>query len=290
MITIRLSAHILGAGQPESIVFLPGFTGSHATWNADFLALRQRYQLVLLDTLGFGHSPKPDVDYTIADHVDAIHATLQELQIQRAHVVGHSMGCLLALAYATRFPAMVTKLALLALPCYRDEHEARAMIGRSSLMNRLAALDTPLAHLACTVMCAFRPLFLAIAPQLAPDVPPAVARDALRHTWRSYAGTLRNVIFQAPTSAWLAETRQPLLIIQGRQDRIAPPDNVIQAVAEHPHVQIIVLEAGHRLIFSHSAEISATIARFFSEPDASKTDEPWMTAHAADAGHTTHAS
>src|SRR5262245_55355231 len=120
----RLNAQILGDGQAEAITFLPGFTGSHRMWNRDFQALSARYTLIFLDLLGFGDSPKPDIDYTLDDHLDAISATLQSLGIRTTHVVGHSMGCLLALAYAQRFPDQVMKMVLLALPYYHSEQEA----------------------------------------------------------------------------------------------------------------------------------------------------------------------
>lgn len=73
MASWRLCTKLLGAGHSETIVFLPGFTGSHEVWNPDFQALSQPCRLVLLDMLGFGHSPKPATDYTLDDHLGAIH-------------------------------------------------------------------------------------------------------------------------------------------------------------------------------------------------------------------------
>jgi threonine dehydrogenase-like Zn-dependent dehydrogenase len=56
-------------------------------WNDDFRALRATYKLILLDALGFGRSPKPDIEYTVTDHLAAIHQTLQSLNVQTAHAV-----------------------------------------------------------------------------------------------------------------------------------------------------------------------------------------------------------
>src|SRR5262245_38081211 len=97
---LTLYTKVIGDAHTASVVFLPGFPGSHDVWNRDFRALSRRYQLIFLDTLGFGASPKPEIDYTLDDHLTAIHATLQALHINTTHLVGHSMGCLLALAYA----------------------------------------------------------------------------------------------------------------------------------------------------------------------------------------------
>jgi 3-oxoadipate enol-lactonase len=262
---LLLCTHIEGRDEQEPIVFLPGFIGSHTAWNSDFCALSKSYRLVFLDTLGFGCSPKPDIEYSLADHLAAIRATLHSLGVQKAHFVGHSMGSLLALAYACQFPDAVETATLLALALYSSEQEARQIVGRTSLFTRLAALDTPLAHIACEVMCSIRPLLMLAAPLFAPDVPPAVARAGLQHTWPSYSRTLRNVILKSRAREWLQEVKQPLLIIQGDRDRIAPLEPLKQAVAGLPNVGLCVLEAGHRVIFTHSAVISAEIARFLAE-------------------------
>ena len=259
---LQLCTTILGEQKQEAIVFLPGFLGSHVVWNSDFQALSRRYKLIFIDILGFGCSPKPDIDYSLTDHLFAIRHTLLSLNIEKAHFVGHSMGCLLALTYACHFPASVAKVALLSLSVYRSEEEARRIVGSTSFLTRLVALDTPLAQTLCQLMCATRPLWLIVAPLLAPDVPPAVARAALQHTWPSYSRTLRNVVFKSRARDWLQQVQHLILIIQGTRDRIAPVEPVREAISNLSNVQLRVLEAGHRLIVTHSTQIAAELTHF----------------------------
>jgi pimeloyl-ACP methyl ester carboxylesterase len=266
MPSVTLYAQTLRADHAETIVFLPGFAGSHDVWNHDFHALSAQYRLIFIDTLGFGLSPKPEIAYSIDDHIAAISATLQSLGVRRSYVVGHSMGCLLALAFADRFPERVTKLALLALPYFQSETEARATIQQTSWFNRWLALDNPLAHTACALMCRMRPTMMLLAPLLSPDVPAVVARDALRHTWTSYSRTLRNVIFRARPQEWLRTIPQPILIVQGTDDQIAPITSVRRGIASLANVRLIALAAGHRLIFTHSGVIAREIMHFLQEP------------------------
>src|SRR5437868_1050169 len=129
---MQLYAKVIGESHPETILFIPGLSGSHTGWDENFQALSQSYRLVLIDTLGFGHSPKPDLDYTLDDHLSAISDTLKGLEVSRVHLVAHSMGTLLGLAYAHRFPESVGRLLLLALPWFRNEEEARRHISHSS--------------------------------------------------------------------------------------------------------------------------------------------------------------
>jgi len=180
-----------GCAEAGSYCFLLGFLGSHAAWNSDFQALSNQYQLIFIDTWH----------------------TLLSLTIQKAHFVGHSMGRLLALAYTCHFPESVEKVALLCLSAYRSEEAARRMVGSTSLLTRLVALDTPLAKTLCESMYSIRPLLRLVARLLAPDVPPAVARAALQHTWISYSQTLRHVIFKPHAREWLQLVQHPVFII-----------------------------------------------------------------------------
>lgn len=260
-----LYTDIIGSDHPETIVFLPGFTGSHDMWNGDFRSLSKRYTLVFVDTLGFGNSPKPDIDYSIDDHLEAIENTLQSLDIKDFHIVGYSLGSLLALAYAQRYPENIAKMVLIALPYYRSEQEARERIKKSSLFNRWLALDTPLAHVTCELMCLFRPALRFVVPMFARDVPAVVARSALQHTWTSYSRTLQQVIFRSRAGEWLREVMHEVLLIHGKDDEIAPFEQAIQVRDHRPRTQLIALEAGHRLVFTHSAAIAVAIAEFLRD-------------------------
>jgi len=262
---LRLSAKVLGESHATTLLFLSGFVGSNEVWDTHFQGLAKQYRLIMLDTLGFGRSPKPDIEYSLDQHLEAIDRTLDHYAVHRAHIVGHSMGCLLALAYANRYPTKTDRLALLACPAFDDEQQARRSIGTASAFNRWLALDTPLARWTCALMCVLRPVLLPLAPHLVRDVPAVVAKDALRHNWQSYSRTLRNVIFQAETQRWMQQIAAPVLLIHGTRDRTAPYDNV-QGLVQRPNVRLLTLEADHGLIFTHGGVIASELAQFFADP------------------------
>jgi pimeloyl-ACP methyl ester carboxylesterase len=263
---ILLHAKVLGQRGAPAVLFLSGFVGSGEVWDVHFQALGNRFRLLMLDTLGFGKSPKPDIEYSLTEHLDAIDRTLDHYAVERADIVGHSMGCLLALAYAERFPQKVRRLVLLACPAFDDEQQARHSIANVSRFNRWLATDTPLARWACALMCTLRPVLLPLAPYLVRDVPAAVARDALQHHWKSYSRTLRNVIFQADTQRRIRQIDKPLLFIHGAQDETAPYANILR-FAKRSNVRIVTLTAGHGLIFTHGELIAQEVASFLASSD-----------------------
>jgi pimeloyl-ACP methyl ester carboxylesterase len=262
-VPMQLACQVIGAAEAPAILLIAGFVGSHRSWDENFRALARDFKVVMIDTLGFGASPKPDMDYGVADHVEAIHATLIAQGIERAHIVGHSMGCLLALAYACYYPQRVEQLVLLALPYFESEAQARDTIRNGSLFNRWLAMDTPLARIACTLMCMLRPLLQLMAPHVVRHVPHIVARDALAHNWKSYSRTLRNVIFRGEVRRWLDHFDGRILMVHGKRDVTAPVANV-QPLAARPNVQLLLLDADHGLIFTHSAWIAERVREFLA--------------------------
>lgn len=137
----------LGDPAAPAVLFISGMAGSSASWTAPFRELSVRWRLLLVDVLGFGRSPKPVTEYSLDEHLETLHATVQSRASKPVHIVGYySMGALLGLAYAARYPQGTVRVALLAMPWYRNETEARQIIAQSSLFNRWLALETPLAH------------------------------------------------------------------------------------------------------------------------------------------------
>uniref|UniRef100_M1AVV7 Valacyclovir hydrolase n=1 Tax=Solanum tuberosum TaxID=4113 RepID=M1AVV7_SOLTU len=79
-------------------------------------AAKSKYRLFAVDLLGFGRSPKPsDSLYTIREHLEMIEKSVLEAhKVKSFHIVAHSLGCILALALAVKYPGSVKSLTLIA--------------------------------------------------------------------------------------------------------------------------------------------------------------------------------
>lgn len=105
----------------EDVVFIHGFLSSSAFWTETVFpnvseAAKSRYRLLAVDLLGFGRSPKPPESlYTLREHVEMIErSVLRRFQVKSFHIVAHSLGSILALALAVKYPGAVKSLTLLA--------------------------------------------------------------------------------------------------------------------------------------------------------------------------------
>ncbi len=103
-----------GTPNGRTALLLHGKNFCAATWRDTITALTQAgYRVIAPDQVGFCKSSKPAAyQYSLAQLAANTHALLRELGIERADVVGHSMGGMLAIRYALLFPQAVERLAL----------------------------------------------------------------------------------------------------------------------------------------------------------------------------------
>jgi len=113
-----------GAGPP--LLLLHGFTGSARSWDGVRSELREHAELIVPDLVGHGQSPAPDdaAAYTLDACARDLVALLDSLDIERAHVLGYSMGGRVALHLAVTAPERVQSLLLeSASPGIEDDGE-----------------------------------------------------------------------------------------------------------------------------------------------------------------------
>jgi len=109
----RLAYQQLGEEGPD-VVLIHGLATSRAFWYANLAQrLKADYRVTLFDLRGHGYSERTDSGYTATAMAEDVHALLDHLQIDRAHIVGHSYGGGVGLEFAVRHPERVARLAVL---------------------------------------------------------------------------------------------------------------------------------------------------------------------------------
>lgn len=246
-----------GTGPP--VLLLHGLGASARYWDG-VLAISTPYDLIAPDLLGFGRSPAPpDASYDLACHM----AALEGLLADRMVIVGHSTGAIVAAGLAAAHPQHIAGVVLVSLPAFPDETTARAEIGRLSPLARLAVGNRPAARWLCAAMCRFRPLAIAMAPLLTPDLPREIASDGARHTWPSYSRTLQRVVVEHRVAADLWRIAAPVAFLHGRGDRTAPLARVAALATElrsdGRRVTLTEIDGDHHLPLRHPRAVTAAI-------------------------------
>src|SRR5882724_9988650 len=108
----RVSYRIAGDGPP--VVLIHGMVNSSRHWETVALRLADRYTVVAPDLLGHGDSAAVRGDYSLGAHACSIRDLLTTIGIDRATVVGHSLGGGIAMQFFYQFPQRVERLALIS--------------------------------------------------------------------------------------------------------------------------------------------------------------------------------
>ena len=105
--------HYVEAGSgTTNVILLHGLGGSSQVWQFNIGPLAEKYHVFVPDQIGFGKSDKPLVNYRIRTYVDFLDQFYKQLKIERATLVGNSMGGWIAAIYAATYPDRVDKLVL----------------------------------------------------------------------------------------------------------------------------------------------------------------------------------
>jgi pimeloyl-ACP methyl ester carboxylesterase len=126
----------------------------------------------------------------------AIVAALDKLGIEKFHLVGHSMGALIALRLAADNQDRVLSVTCFGMPVFATAKEARSRISKSKTSLRLAYYGRT-SRIICAIWCRLlRPVSKHIAKLYLNRLPRSVAEDSVLHTWTSYKSSMENIIEQ----------------------------------------------------------------------------------------------
>ena len=99
-----------GAGKP--ILCVHGITANCRCWDVLADALTPEYQVLAMDLRGRGGSGRPPQGYSLDYHMRDINCLFNELEVNRAVIMGHSLGAFIGLAFAAEYPDRVDRLIL----------------------------------------------------------------------------------------------------------------------------------------------------------------------------------
>jgi pimeloyl-ACP methyl ester carboxylesterase len=136
-------------GEGEPIVFIHGVGMNKDVWEPQLDAFAATYRVVVYDMLGHGGSPLPPAEPTLSNYAGQLCRLLDALGIDRANIVGHSMGSLVALAFAMTHPDRVLRLVALNAVYDRTPEQRAAIETRAATLAREgmdATLDGTLAR------------------------------------------------------------------------------------------------------------------------------------------------
>jgi len=244
-----------GAGEP--LLLIQGMSGTHFAWGRPFRELLEaRFECVVFDNRGVGLSGAAEEPFTIADLADDAAGLLDALGIESAHVLGISMGGMVAQELALGRPERVRSVVLGCTYC--GGPEARLMdptdLGQLAEAFASGEFDRMVRAMWETNLS---PGFRAEESRYEAFREMAEAAPVPRETIEKQL----QAIFAHDTSARLGGLDLPTLVVHGTEDRILPVVNGRQIAALVPGARLEILDAtGHLFWWEHPQRSAELIA------------------------------
>jgi pimeloyl-ACP methyl ester carboxylesterase len=108
-----LKLHYLTAGHGPAVVLLHGYTQTSRMWRPIMPQLAEKFLVIAPDLPGIGDSDVPQTGLDMKSAAITIHALVKSLGVEKASVVGHDIGLMVAYAYAAQFPSETAKLVIM---------------------------------------------------------------------------------------------------------------------------------------------------------------------------------
>jgi pimeloyl-ACP methyl ester carboxylesterase len=248
-----LSVRVQGEA-PTVLVLLHGLPATGDTFGAAFDDLDA--QLVVPDLLGFGGSTlSADRQVSLGAHLSALDeaAAALGLQDKRLVVAGHSMGGVLAWAWAARRAAQVDAVVTWCAPLFDGPEDARRALNAKAPGLGWIGVPGRLSKFVFTRLCdrypaAAQRLYVLLYPR----IPLGLARRLTDYTWPAYEAAMNNIVLDR--QAWsssvhaLVEHGVPLTYAAGARDVLAPAHAVHRLGPDASAITVVIHPRGRHLL------------------------------------------
>lgn len=243
----RMHYEVHGTGAP--LLLVNGLGSDLAEWLYQLPAFAARYRVIVFDNRGAGGSEVPPGPYTAAGMADDAAALLERLRVAKAHLLGVSLGGMIAQQFALRHPGKLDRLVLACTSpggalAVRPSPEALAAFVREPSADLETQVRRTIPYLYTERYCREMPgeVEAFVRRRLAVPADPAGVAAQLTAAVGHDAGER------------LAEIAAPTLVIAGTEDRLVPPENSRRIAKRVPGSRLVLLPGAPHRLFAENAQ------------------------------------
>lgn len=255
---IELFYEIKGTGEP--LLLIAGFMCDRAYWSLLMPSLITQYRVIRFDNRGIGQSSAPDSPYSIQQMANDAAALLDILGIEKAHVVGHSMGGQIAQELALTHPQKIQSLILLSSFAKGNEKFNTIIKTWGDIA---AKLDLEL-YEKVVLPWIFTENFYAI-----PGMVDQLIEWAINYPFAPIAHGLYHqsrAIINHDTTNRLQYIKCPTLVLVGKQDILTPVKFSEQLAQGIPNAELVIIEdGGHSFLIESPESVAQFMLKFLNK-------------------------
>jgi pimeloyl-ACP methyl ester carboxylesterase len=251
----------IDTGSGQLVVLLHGIGRNSLVWRSLVDELQDvPVRVVAFDLLGFGESPKPTwLEYTADDHVQAVVSSIERLHPERpVIVVGHSMGCLVAVRLAATRPDLVKHLVLYEMPLYKGLPNKRYYTLRLNFYTKIYKW-----------LLKYEPTFNSRNAKLSDRLAQKFTElEVDPVSWHAYIKSLQNTIYDQTAPEDIPKLSMPMDVVYGTFDMVVIRGTIqhVYGTADDARMQVHTVRAGHRVTPKASQFLRSRIVAALEEP------------------------
>ncbi|MHC0439290.1 alpha/beta fold hydrolase [Flavobacterium sp. 3-210] len=243
------------SGKGNAIVMLHGFLENKKMWKEYVELFSEKNRVITIDLLGHGESDCLGYVHEMEENANAVNEVLKHLNIEKATILGHSMGGYVGLAFAELFPDRIKKLILLNSTSKEDSAEKK--------LNRTRAIKAVKQNYVGFVSLAIANLFSENNRiRLANEIE-KVKEEALKTPLQGIVASLEGMKIRKDREWLLHESRFPVLLILGKKDPVLNYEDSLAQI-EDTTAELVSFEDGHMSHIENKEALKTVLTDFFS--------------------------
>ena len=242
------------SGEGTVIVFLHGFLENKKMWLEYVTLFSKNYRVITIDLLGHGETDCLGYVHSMEENANVVDEVLDHLNIQKAIIVGHSMGGYVGLAFAELFPAKIIKLVLQNSTSKEDSAEKK--------LNRTRAIKAVKQNYANFVSLAIANLFSENNRTRLADEIEKVKTQALKTPLQGIVASLEGMKIRKDRENLLKQNLFPTLLVLGKKDPVLNYDESISQI-KNTIAELVSFDDGHMSHIENKEELKKVLLEFF---------------------------
>jgi pimeloyl-ACP methyl ester carboxylesterase len=244
------------SGEGTAIVLLHGFLENKKMWKEYVDLFAKSNRVVSIDLLGHGESDSLGYVHSMEENANAVQEVLISLKIEKAIILGHSMGGYVGLAFAELYPKNIQKLVLLNSTSKEDSPEKK--------LNRTRAIKAVKQNYVSFVSLAIANLFSENnRTRLANEIE-KVKEQALKTPLQGIIASLEGMKIRKDRESILHENRFPVLLVLGKKDPVLNYEESLSQI-DDTTVELVSFEDGHMSHIENKEVLKPLLVEFFSK-------------------------
>lgn len=267
--------HYIEMGSGSPVVFVHGLGAWSYSWrkNLEFTA-GLGYRVIAVDLKGFGLSGKPEPvsrgDYTVADHAKFLKHFLEALWIEKADIVGNSMGGSAALYFAFTYPEATRRIVVVDPACYKQRFPLLLWAVKAPLLGRISEIFMG----RTTAKMVLKQVY-ADSKKITDDMVEAYAMPlSLTGGKRAFRMSTKRLLpedYDRVISAY-KQIKAPALVVWGEKDGWISPDMGRRLAKDLPNARLTIMkDCGHMPMEECPQGFNKLLAGFLKKAPKSKT-------------------